>query len=176
MRYRLCDAAEEVSGIAVELEVSAEPFADQVPYTLTLVARGMPVARVSTPDGAHVYTLYATPRSGAFVHALDTRARTARCIDIPDMTDRAVMAMRLRMADGGGRLVIVAGAKPVAAIDTRTLALVPAREHLPPAPPPSSGSSTDAWAIGALAVLLAAAGLVGVRRWMPHNPAHGGRS
>jgi hypothetical protein len=46
MRYRLCDAAEEVSGIAVELEVSAEPFADQVPYTLTLVARGVPVARV----------------------------------------------------------------------------------------------------------------------------------
>jgi hypothetical protein len=32
------------------------------------------------------------------------------------------------------------------------------------------------WAIGVVAVLLAAAGLVGVRRRMPHNPAHGGRS
>ena len=133
---------------------------------------GMPVTRLQTGDGGWAYTLYQGGEDGAFVHALDTRARTARCIDIPDMTDRAVMGMRLRMADGGERLVIVAGATPVAAIDTRTLALVPAREHLPPA----SGSNTDAWAIGAVAVLLAAAGLVGVRRRMPHNPAHGGRT
>ena len=28
MRYRLCDTEEEVSGIAVELAIQAEPFAD----------------------------------------------------------------------------------------------------------------------------------------------------
>jgi hypothetical protein len=46
MRYVLCDTALDVSGISVELDVSAEPFADQVPYALTLAAGGAPVARV----------------------------------------------------------------------------------------------------------------------------------
>ncbi|HKV68574.1 MAG TPA: hypothetical protein VJN72_10845, partial [Gaiellales bacterium] len=98
-----------------------------------------------------------------------------RCIDIPGMRNRPVMAMRLRLADGGRRLEVLAHSKAVAAIDTNTLALVRAREHLSPVAPSSSGSSSDAWAIGVVAVLLAAAGLVGVRRRMPHNPAHGGR-
>jgi len=46
MRYTLCDSAQEVSGIAVELELAGEPFADQVPYALTLTAGGTAVARV----------------------------------------------------------------------------------------------------------------------------------
>ena len=139
---------------------------------------GMPVTRLQTTNGRWAYTLYQGGEDGAFIHALDTRARTARCIDIPGMGDRAVMAMRLRLADGGRRLVVVAGAKTVAAVDTHTLALVPAGERPAPAQAPASasGSSTDVWAIGVVAVLLAAAGLVGVRRRMPHNPAHGGRS
>ena len=149
---------------------------------------GLPVTRLQTADGGWAYTLYQGGEDGAFVHALDTRTRTARCIDIPGMQHRDVMSMTLRMSDGGRRLVIVSGVKAAAAIDTKTLALVPAGGHPPvaahrhrvastPTPPPSSsGSSTDAWAIGVTAVLLAAAGLVGVRRRMPHNPAHGGRS
>ena len=39
MRYRLCDDEEDVSGIAVELAIQAEPFADEVPYRLALHAR-----------------------------------------------------------------------------------------------------------------------------------------
>jgi hypothetical protein len=46
MRYRLCDSAQEVSGIAVELELAGEPFAEQVPYTLSLTAGSTAVARV----------------------------------------------------------------------------------------------------------------------------------
>src|SRR5690349_12362155 len=139
---------------------------------------GMPVTRLQTAGGSWAYTLYQGGEDGAFVHALDTNARTARCIDIPGMRNRAVMAMRLRLADSGRRLVIVSPAKPVAAVDTHTLALVSAREQPRPAPSSSSssGSSTDVWAIAVVAVLLAAAGMVGVRRRMPHNPAHGGRS
>jgi len=137
---------------------------------------GMPVTRLQTADGGWAYTLYQGGEDGAFIHALDTRARTARCIDIPGMQHRAVMAMRLRLAGGGRRLVVVAGTKAVAAIDTHTLALVPAGERPRSALSSSSGSNTDVWAIGVLAALLAVAGLVGVRRRMPHNPAHGGRS
>jgi hypothetical protein len=50
MRYRLCDAAEDITGIAVELVIRAEPFADEVPYELALHAGGIQVARV--PQGA----------------------------------------------------------------------------------------------------------------------------
>jgi hypothetical protein len=46
----------------------------------------------------------------------------------------------------------------------------------PPDDSSSSGSATDVWAIGVVAALLAAAGLVGLRRRIPHNPAHGRRS
>jgi len=148
---------------------------------------GLPATRLQTADGGWAYTLYQGGEDGAFVHALDTRTRTARCIDIPGMTGRDVLSMKLRLADRGRRLVIAAGAKPVAAIDTHTLALVSAPAHVratahrqrtaaPPAPSSSSsGSSTDMWAIGVAAALLAVAGLVGVRRRMPQNPADGRR-
>jgi hypothetical protein len=46
MRYRLCDSALDVSGISVDLEIMAEPFADEVPYTLALHAGGIKVAGV----------------------------------------------------------------------------------------------------------------------------------
>ena len=46
MRYRLCDSREEVTGIAVEIGIDAEPFADEVPYRLALRANGLQVARV----------------------------------------------------------------------------------------------------------------------------------
>jgi len=47
MRYRLCDAEQDVSGIMVELALDAEPFADSVPYELVLHSGGLEVARVS---------------------------------------------------------------------------------------------------------------------------------
>jgi hypothetical protein len=46
MRYRLCDDEEHVTGIAVELAIQAEPFADEVPYRLALHAHGRQVAEV----------------------------------------------------------------------------------------------------------------------------------
>ena len=46
MRYRLCDTAQEISGISVEMVIRAEPFADDVPYELALHAGGLQVARV----------------------------------------------------------------------------------------------------------------------------------
>jgi hypothetical protein len=46
MRYRLCDTAQDISGISVELVIRAEPFAEDVPYELALHAGGIQVARV----------------------------------------------------------------------------------------------------------------------------------
>jgi hypothetical protein len=47
MRYRLCDAEQDTSGIMVELSLQAEPFADTVPYELVLHSGGLEVARVN---------------------------------------------------------------------------------------------------------------------------------
>ena len=44
---------------------------------------GIPLARATSADRGWVYTLYNGGTSHAFVHALDTKHRTARCIDLP---------------------------------------------------------------------------------------------
>jgi hypothetical protein len=44
---------------------------------------GIALARVWSRDGAWAYTLYNGGTSHAFVHALNTRTRVARCIDLP---------------------------------------------------------------------------------------------
>jgi hypothetical protein len=44
---------------------------------------GSPVTRTTSTDGRWVYTLYQKTSGGSFVHALDTVAGVAHCIDLP---------------------------------------------------------------------------------------------
>jgi hypothetical protein len=44
---------------------------------------GYPVTRTTSADGRWVYTLYQKPSGMPFIHALDTVAGVARCIDLP---------------------------------------------------------------------------------------------
>ncbi len=44
---------------------------------------GWPLTRTTSSDERWVYTFYIRPGGTAFVHALDTRARAAVCIDLP---------------------------------------------------------------------------------------------
>jgi len=46
VRYHLCDNEQDVTGISIELAIESEPFAESVPYELTLHAGGAPVAHV----------------------------------------------------------------------------------------------------------------------------------
>ena len=147
---------------------------------------GIPATRLQTAAGGWAYTLYQGGEDGAFVHALDTRARTAHCIDLPGMRDRNIIGMRLRLADGGTRLLVRAGARTVAAIDLGTFRVVGrAREA------PGCGAEhlvvdqhdrqlgMPALAVGAAIALLVAAcaaAAVRLRGRMQHNPAHDGRS
>jgi hypothetical protein len=136
---------------------------------------GIPATRLQTAGGGWAYTLYQGGEAGAFVHALDTRTRTAHCIDLPGMQTRNVMAMRLRLTDGGSRLLIRSGARTAAAVDTRSFRIARAV----PAPPRTSSSSSSALVIGlagAAILLVAAAGAARLRWRIQHNPAHGGRS
>jgi hypothetical protein len=50
VRVRLCDTDQATSGISVELHLIAEPFAESVPYSLTLHAGGAAVAHVADAE------------------------------------------------------------------------------------------------------------------------------
>ena len=83
---------------------------------------GFPVTRASTGDGAWAYTLYGRDYENAFLHALDTRHRKARCVDLPWRVGRG-LGVKLRLE--GRRLVLVrrgSGAR-VGTVDTRTFAV-----------------------------------------------------
>jgi len=86
-----------------------------------VLMRGQPVTRVASRDGRWAYTLYARPKHGPFVHALDTDRGEAYCIDLPiRIRQLEQMALRLRMrADGG--LEIRSRQARIALVDTKTL-------------------------------------------------------
>lgn len=133
--------------------------------------RGNPLTRVSSPDGRWAYTLY-DGNGHPFVHALDTAARRARCIDVTGLpTGADVWSARLALT--GTRLRVVLGAQVVSQIDTRSLSEItpPVR----PSPHPEIVHATarvkTLWAvlpIGAFAVMAIA--IVVIRRRMAPAP------
>jgi hypothetical protein len=48
---------------------------------------GMAWARVASPDGRYLFTLYIGGNGGAMVHQLDLKTAAARCIDLPGTGD-----------------------------------------------------------------------------------------
>jgi hypothetical protein len=84
---------------------------------------GNPVTRLTSRDGRWAYTVY-DGGGHPFVHALDTVARKARCIDLPAAFDP--WSARLRLSAGDTQLLVAAHDRTVARIDTRTLVLQPA--------------------------------------------------
>ena len=88
-----------------------------------VLMRGQPVTRVASLDGRWAYTLYARPRNGPFVHALDTVRGEAYCVDLPlRLRQLEQMALRLRMRSDGALEVRTRDAR-IALVDTKTLEL-----------------------------------------------------
>jgi hypothetical protein len=84
---------------------------------------GYPVARAASGDGRWVYTLYSSGDNYPFVHALDTKGRTAVCIGLPwDWVASSESIMRSVLTVKQGALEITGdnGNGPSFAIDTRT--------------------------------------------------------
>jgi len=81
---------------------------------------GQPLRRATSRDGVSVYTLYGRPEGGAFVHALDTVHRRARCIDLPWDGVGALALPGLGFRLTGHRLVLTQRRAPIATVDTRT--------------------------------------------------------
>lgn len=88
-----------------------------------VLMRGQPVTRASSRDGRWAYTLYARPKHGPFVHALDTARGEAYCVDLPlRLRQLEQMALRLRMGRDGA-LEIRSRHARLALVDTETLEL-----------------------------------------------------
>jgi hypothetical protein len=88
--------------------------------------QGSPVTRLSSPDGRWAYTLY-TGSEERFVHALDTVAGRAVCVDLPQLEDlREPFGLRMRLEEGGRKIVVFSrdtkdvGSSDLLEIDTKT--------------------------------------------------------
>jgi hypothetical protein len=93
---------------------------------------GLPMAR-STGAAGWVYTLYNGGNSHAFVHALDTKHRTARCVDLPwrGAAQNGLEAVRVAV-DGSGMLTLRQPRVGVLArIDTRSFTVKVFRNPVP---------------------------------------------
>jgi hypothetical protein len=85
---------------------------------------GIAVSRAWSPDRTWAYTLYNGVESHAFVHALDTRTRTARCIDLPWTGDAQAILDHVQMSVKPGALTLTdPGGRVLARIDTRTFSV-----------------------------------------------------
>jgi hypothetical protein len=82
---------------------------------------GDPLTRTSSPDGRWAYTLYSGTEH-PFVHALDTVARDARCVDLDSLTGRKDLpSLRLSLGSDGRDLSVQApGGEQLAVVDTQT--------------------------------------------------------
>ena len=85
---------------------------------------GIALARVWSKNGTWAYTLYNGGTSHAFVHALDTRTRTARCIDLPWSGQAQSILDGVGLAVAGPMLVLsTRGGAVLSRIDTRTFSV-----------------------------------------------------
>lgn len=85
---------------------------------------GVALGRAWSANRTWAYTLYNGGESHAFVHALNTRTRTARCIDLPWAGAAQSVLDTAHMAVAGGALMLTGpGGDVLARVDTRTFAV-----------------------------------------------------
>ena len=90
---------------------------------------GTPITRVMSADGHWDYTLYAGNSGTPFLHALDTKAGTAHCVDL-DALKHVANPMMLRMAAGSdGRLTVTQRGRSLVTIDPATFAVASPSNH-----------------------------------------------
>jgi hypothetical protein len=71
-------------------------------------------------DGRWAYTLYDGGGATPFVHALDTVARSAHCIDLDSLAGTDLSRLRLAVVGGGKQLQIRGGRGGTISVDLRT--------------------------------------------------------
>jgi hypothetical protein len=85
---------------------------------------GVAFYRAWSPDRTWAYTLYNGGASHAFIHALDTRTRTARCIDLPWKGEAQAILEHAQLLVKAGALTLVGpDGRLLASVDTQTFAV-----------------------------------------------------
>lgn len=85
---------------------------------------GIALNRAWSTNRTWAYTLYSSGEAHAFVHALNTRTRTARCIDLPWAGAKQAILDTARMSVTGAALTLRGpGGDVLASIDTRSFAV-----------------------------------------------------
>jgi hypothetical protein len=133
---------------------------------------GYPMSRATSSDGRWAYTLYQGSHH-SFVHALDTVARKAVCIDLPmDTPPEYVADAHLALGPGGQNLTVDSSVGGIlAVIDTERLALRPLQSNRPGAAPAEEGFS---WLLGGGAFVIAfLAACARARRLRPQEKQRG---
>ena len=144
----------------------AAPIVD--PHDRGEAMTGFAVTRATSRDGRWDYTLYIRPNDVPFIHALDTVALRAVCIDLPSVNQADLGNATLNLGPGGSVLSIEAQGRPVARVDTATYAVTPVAERVSAAPirrpaaraeqsTGDGGGDSTPWAVLALLLVAAAA-------------------
>ncbi len=134
----------------------AKPIVD--PRDATEKMRGNPVSRVMSPDGRVAYTLY-DGNGHPFVHALDTAASTARCVDVHGIPVKTNLFLA-RLHLDHHVLAVQVGTTTFASLDTRTWQ------------PPAHAAGFRWWPLAlVLAVLSALGAVLVVARRVAGDPA-----
>jgi hypothetical protein len=120
--------------------------------------RGNPLSRAMSADGRWAYTLYDGAGATPFVHALDTVARSAHCIDLDGIASGTdLWQLRLGVDRASNLLVVRNRATPMLLIDLHTLRVARARvadvppdasRHVPPLLLVTGGGAVVALAVG----------------------------
>ena len=151
----------------------ARPVVD--PHDRGEAMTGFPTTRVMSAGGRWAYTFYDRPSGHPFVHALDTTALRAVCVDLPSLANTDLSSASLRLVARGAMLRIAVAGGAAAVIDTRTFAVerggvnhatAPSR----PAPRTGRGGGVPWEAVVLPIAALAAVGIGFRRRRGAHSP------
>jgi hypothetical protein len=131
--------------------------------------RGNPLSRAMSADGRWAYTLYDGAGATPFVHALDTVARSAHCIDLDGIASGTdLWQLRLAVDRDSNLLVVRDSATPMLLIDLRTLRV--ARATGTDAPPDATRHFPPLLLVtGGGALVTLAVGLIWMRRRQRHT-------
>jgi hypothetical protein len=119
--------------------------------------RGNPLTRATSADGRWAYTLYDGGGATPFVHALDTVAGSAHCIDLDALSAKTDLSKARLAVAGGGRLELRGIPHEALNVDLRSFRVTAAH-----------GRALGPWSI-AVAVALAAAILLVLARRRRRN-------
>jgi len=86
---------------------------------------GQPIARQASPDGRWAYTLYGGGEE-TFIHALDTTAATAVCVDLEEIPARDLYLLGLSVDPATGAITVLRKREPVALVDPQDFAVTDA--------------------------------------------------